>query len=849
MKKIYLLIVIFAITFNVNKLFSQLIDEENPRIKEMKNEWMEQSHRIEKPFNWKLIEFSNQAAFQFDLINKMSKTDKPLQVNNKFADGLITAEWIEKGSNNLAGRIHTADIDFDNNIIYAASSGGNVWKGDINGSDWKCLNNSLKFPDIRAVKFKLVNNANRVMIAKNGQTGFYFTENEGITWKSATGLENAANWGNIKRAVFGADFIALLINEWDYTAWKSITSVYISNDNGNSFYRSSYNNLSQDVCDIWCDESTNNFYFLNGDTLNQISNLGKINKQSIYNSSINKVKFRLLKGSVNNSVLSLITAGNQGDSTFFYESSDYGKNWLLKSSVKCNTFETNSFHVSKINKNIIAIGGVEVYKTYDGGVVWNKQNGWGEYYNDIKTKLHADIPSINSFIDKQGNEAFTVGTDGGLYISYDQLKSVNNISLNNLNVSQYYSSYSYKGKTGITFAGAQDQGFQKSIIDSGSTLKFEQTISGDYGHLTSSDGGDHLWTVYPGFAMLYWNINNPVMNAAFWNFEGKNWLWMPPIVADYSDPTSAFIASGGSTSNITNLWRLTQNGNNIENYIYSYDFSEGNGGNKITAIAQSPINYSYMYVMTDNNVFYNSTNDGDSWNKLDSFKTPGNHYFYGNCIIPSSKVLGRIWIFGSNYSSPGAYVSNDNGKSFIKIDSGLAKTLIYKAAISEDEKFIFAATEAGPFVYSVEKNLWYNISNEISPQQTFWSVEYLKESKIARFVTYGRGIWDFKVNSYSGIEENEIEIKNNPVLNVSPNPASKNALIKFNLSKNSIGKLSIFSLEGKLIKELQSGIFESGENEINFNLNSEKNIQNGVYLCVLYLDGKSYFTKILVNKD
>ena len=222
--------------------------------------------------------------------------------------------------------------------------------------------------------------------------------------------------------------------------------------------------------------------------------------------------------------------------------------------------------------------------------------------------------------------------------------------------------------------------------------------------------------------------------------------------------------------------------------------------------------------MTDNNVFYNSTNDGDSWNKLDSFKTPGNHYFYGNCIIPSSKVLGRIWIFGSNYSSPGAYVSNDNGKSFIKIDSGLAKTLIYKAAISEDEKFIFAATEAGPFVYSVEKNLWYNISNEISPQQTFWSVEYLKESKIARFVTYGRGIWDFKVNSYSGIDENEIEIKNNPELNVYPNPVTKNALINFNLSKNSIGKLSIFSLEGKLIKELKYGVFESGENEINFNL-------------------------------
>ena len=39
----------------------------------------------------------------------------------------IEGTWIERGSNNLAGRIRTADIDFSENMVYCASSGGNIW--------------------------------------------------------------------------------------------------------------------------------------------------------------------------------------------------------------------------------------------------------------------------------------------------------------------------------------------------------------------------------------------------------------------------------------------------------------------------------------------------------------------------------------------------------------------------------------------------------------------------------------------------------------------------------------------------------------------------------------------------
>ena len=50
-----------------------------------------------------------------------------------FLDRDLDGVWEERGSNNLAGRVHTVDVDFDTGIIYCGSSGGNIWIGSING--------------------------------------------------------------------------------------------------------------------------------------------------------------------------------------------------------------------------------------------------------------------------------------------------------------------------------------------------------------------------------------------------------------------------------------------------------------------------------------------------------------------------------------------------------------------------------------------------------------------------------------------------------------------------------------------------------------------------------------------
>jgi hypothetical protein len=64
---------------------------------------------------------------------------------------------------------------------------------------------------------------------------------------------------------------------------------------------------------------------------------------------------------------------------------------------------------------------------------------------------------------------------------------------------EYYSTLTSKNDPNLIAAGSQDQDFQQSAPAQLAATDFNQLISGDYGHLTST-AGDHnmLYAAYPG---------------------------------------------------------------------------------------------------------------------------------------------------------------------------------------------------------------------------------------------------------------------------------------------------------------------------------------------------------------
>ncbi|MCL5991735.1 MAG: hypothetical protein M1419_06490 [Bacteroidetes bacterium] len=722
--------------------------------KKLREAWIEQMHLIEPGVNRKIIDNETRKIKaelrQNNLKSLFKENPKILEDDEIIAGGLLKGKWIERGSNNCAGRIHTADIDFDRNLIYAASAGGNIWRGTIDGTDWQCLNNSFKISNIRMVKIIKKGSINRI-IAVGNSSHVYYSENEGITWEESTGLDNFHKWGSIKRAILVSNIsneIYLLGNEWDYDNWKNVSTIYKSNDDGENFQNIYNSEVDVDFCDIWADKYTNGkVYFIHRDTLSSIDinsvidKIGLIDLQQNFD-LLNRI---YLKGNCynNNKHLVLFALDRMSYNYLVFRSTDEGKNWEYRGKLGFQPFEHNSMAVSVTNPNVMFFGGVELYSSFDGGVTWKKRNNWWDYYGSIDDELHADIPGVDVFKDPLAEADFTlVSTDGGLYISADNTISVLNQSLLGLNISQYYSTFTNKNDYTKVYAGSQDQGLQRCLLDSGKLLSFEQIISGDYGHLSSSDDGKTLWSVYPGFAHVYLDFDKTNTKRYSWDFEYNNHLWIPPLIEDPIQPLSAYIAAGG-LDNGQYIWHLKCYGQNISAVYLNYNFNSDNSNSTLSALAISPFENKYFYAMTDNGRFFYSDNSGFDWSETEQFKGPDAHYFYGSNIVPSAKSPDKIYIAGSGYSNPGVYISYNNGQSFIPIDSGLPNTMIYEIAVTPDDKYIFAATEVGPYVYIVSQNSWYDMSGLNAPDQTYWSVEYLPDIQTVRFGTYGRGIWDF----------------------------------------------------------------------------------------------------------
>ena len=226
-------------------------------------------------------------------------------------------------------------------------------------------------------------------------------------------------------------------------------------------------------------------------------------------------------------------------------------------------------------------------------------------------------------------------------------------------------------------------------------------------------------------------------------------------------------------------------------------------------MAYSPINKDYRYVLNTQGKFFYSSDRGTSWDKSTN-RGPGSHYFYGSCIIPDVNDINTIYLSGSGYSGYPVWVSHDGGKSFEAMSDGLPNTLVFEMAINEDGSLLFAASEIGPYVWVKSENRWYDLAAGVAPEQTYWTVDYVPALRTARFGTYGRGIWDFRVTEYTGMDQILVHHESMG-LNIYPNPVSGPANIDINLPLAGDLSIRVLNGAGQSLLEYQKENLPAGE--------------------------------------
>jgi hypothetical protein len=822
--------------------------------KKHRKEWIEEMHRVEQGIDWRVIDRETRRA---KTALRLAKPALIAGTTETLADGHLYGRWIERGSDNLSGRMHTADVDFDRGYIYNGSSGGNIWRANLDGEGWISLNDEMQINDINMVRVIDHAGGKRLIVAGSWPASVYFTDDEGVNWHSADGLDAIRSWGWFRSCQIANDStrsIYLLGSEWDYDLWRQRTVIYKSVDHGESFFKIYDHGLSPNLHDLWTSRfDTTDVFLLIRETLTVFGICGIDTISTIpLSGGITEVTNVNLTGCYRDDEHYFYTAYayNAGHSDIYGSSAD-AESWSYRGRVEEHPFllSGNNFTCSNINPNNLFFGAVQAYRSFDGGATWTMHNNWWDYYGNEATMLHADIPGIDAILTPSGEEFLLISTDGGLYISRDSMMSVNNLSLSGLAVSQYYSTYTCRFDPNIIYAGSQDQGFQRCQSDSGGMLDFDQLISGDYGHIVSCDGGYSIWTNYCGFTMFYPNAISSDWKVT-WEFEGSNYLWLPPLMEDPTAADRVFLGGGG-TDGGAHIWHLRAHALWISATELSFDFSLGEENIKVAAMAYSPIDPHFRYVLTNVGNFFYSTDGGTVWERSPAFTGPESHYFYGSSIIASPVNLGTVFIAGSGYSNPAVYRSIDHGLSFTPMDDGLPNTLIYEMAITPESELLFAATEVGPYAFIFDEDRWFDIAGHSAPDQVYWTVDYIPAISTARFGTYGRGIWDFVLDSVTAIsetEENQLPIKAS--LRAHPNPFNSEVTISFELPRESLGELNIYDSGGRLITRLHSGIFKAGGNSFVWNAKtlSGVDVPSGNYLALLTIDDLTSNTKLVLVK-
>jgi hypothetical protein len=692
----------------------------------------------------------------------------------RFSASAVSGSWSERGSSNQSGRVLATAFDSAQQRLTVLSHGGNVWRANRTSLNWSSTNDAAAFESNGAQGFllRLAGSAGeRLLVLGDQPAQVRFSDNGGTSFATPGGSSVDNPWyatALVARDVAASEVYYARVH-YDFTApasWR--THLFASVDRGASFSPVAFVGERNQAALFSPRYGDTRVFLLSGTQLFTITpgTHARVPVSTVPH-TLTSAETVALAGGVATGGQTFLFAfySNDGDGlTRVYYSANAGASWTARTPAPTSMFSLNSVASSTRDPSRVFVGGVDLFRSADGGTSWTRVNPWGEYYGSPATKLHADICGIDVFVDASNVERVFVSTDGGLYESTDQLLSVQNLSLSGLNVSQYYGSYTLRQAPFHIFAGAQDQGYQKALNPGAGPQPFVQTISGDYGHLVSANGGATTWSVYPTFAMAETNAGATNQSGLryyqFGSAQLRGTLFLPPLAALPGEPNKVLLAGGrigGGTAH--NLIELSVAGNSISGVADPFNFLDA-----ITAVAVSPHAGATRYAMATP---ASASNPGarfyrrsaGTWTQTVS-QLPNGQFFYGARILPDPARPGHVYVAGSGYgggNGNAVYLSTNDGLSFAPMSTGLPSTLVLGLAISSDGQHLFAAAETGAFYYDRAQQRWIDIVSAGAPNQTYWHVDYVDELRTARFSTFGRGIWDFKLDGLDAVFANGFE--------------------------------------------------------------------------------------------
>ncbi len=686
------------------------------------------------------------SGFNFSAVLKNQYNTKNLSFSQgspmSYANGAVTGTWSTKlpipnpkpGKISKGDRVNGSIYDAINDKIYAVSNPGHLYRVSKTGQlQWTLLDHKRNYNKI-FFGFNLPNGTFRMF--KNEQPEalighLSYSDDEGKNWTPANGALLQNNWAdNGLEAEINGNTRLFALGDHKNSSNTRTKYVFMSQDLGLNFTESSLNFKSADHQIQLLKTYNNNGVYLFVRV--KATNAVKLYK---YNDSISD--FQLLRTlPITLTDFKRVIGTFSGGQVHFYIS-ETGK------IAHYSNDEGASWTNITTNRALLAIHPNQPGTIFKGFLDVNMSTDFGATYTNFSHELGWDLRHMTFHRKSNGTYFAFIGMDFGCFISDTAQIPTSYVPLNSgAPIGLMYDAASNE-QFNTVHSAHQDKG-ASGFLDTGQVVNRQGLAGTDILRITYAKGGESIWI---------WYYTGKIEHR--FNFAGPNYIdEKAPVASGFGNWTSRnIIASPDPAEDViygawgTALQKFTYANGVATKSTHSYDF-----GKELSGFGYAPSNTNRWYVSAADGQFFYSNDGGSSFTATTyTGNTPasGGGYRKGRHIIRVSKTNPDLVFYAGN--SKLFLISQDGGVTFTNHITGFDGDRIRDFAIADGDKYIFAACASeGPWVYSIDDDMWYKMDGADTPRVDFTDAEYISSKNIARFATFGTGVQDFILDSLPG---------------------------------------------------------------------------------------------------
>jgi len=733
----------------------------------------------------------------------------------------------QNGNGVSIGRVSAiAFHPLDTNVIWAGAPSGGAWRSEDNGISWTPMTDNLPNIGVSEIVFNPNNPDTIYMATGDGSSsdtysfGVMMTTDGGQTWDT-TGLSFSMNQSrNIRRMIIDPNNPNILLVATNGGIFRTADAgiTWFNVKSGNFADLEFKPNNSDTVYASTSSGSTPFFVSYNNGQSWTVSTTG------MNTNAMQRVKIDISAAAPN--VVYALASGSDQGMEGLYRSNNSGATWNLVASTPnllgYSEFGTDEggqgwysmeLAVSPLDENIVRVGGINIWKSTNGGNTFNIEAHWTA---DNGVYVHADQ---HRAVYHPTTGQFYAGCDGGLYRRSHFFNGYESIS-SGMSITQFYRlACAYTDPT-IVMSGAQDNGTMlwknniwkevfggdgmEAMIDpQDDNIMFCTTQGGNL--YKSSDGGfnfsDNLspaegaWVtpfmLQPGNAEVVYAAAGPRVYRS--DAGGSDWWeFSPTLITLSSGPLTMLDVATSNTEYVVagsprTIYISKDLGGTWDNIL------GGLPGPQMSYVAFDPLNENTLWVTfsgySNGQKVYRSTDAGETWTNM-SMNLPN---LPANCVEIERSTIGGVYV-GTDV---GVYYWDESLTEWEPYMTGLPNVIVNEMEIHE-------------------------------PSQTI------------RAATYGRGVWESPTRNFLNVGIETPTERSRDLVSIWPNPTTETVNIQFNGNVEAQPMHVMDAVGRKVIQNLNSNL----DNSVSVGIQP---LQNGVYYIVN--DEGLMLGRFIVNKN